>query len=258
MHLRRIREHFTAHNWFAVSVDLFIVVLGVFLGMQVNNWNQDRLDRAQGEVYYSRIEDDLATDIHAWQTALTYQTRVQEHAKAALAALHQPHAQLGQQFLIDAYQATQIAPRPVTRGAFDEAVSRGIFNQVGDVTMRDRITNYYVLGDGLGAIFDNIAPYRERLRRQMPWQTASAIIAHCSDIFTPDSHGAVMVALPATCDPGLSNKQIAEAVAQIRAAPDLALDLNRQISDLEQKLISLRLLLTTAQTLRRDMEAARR
>jgi hypothetical protein len=258
MYLRRIREHIAAQNWFAVAIELFIVVLGVFFGMQVNNWNQDRLDREQGRAYYARIADDLGTDIHAWQTSIAYQLSVQTHAKAALAALQQPRAHLGQQFLIDAYQATQIAPRPVTRGAYDEAVSRGVFNQVADVRMRDRITNYYVLGDGLGAIFGAIAPFRERLRRQMPWAASAAIIAHCSDIFTPDEHGAVMVALPETCDPGLTSAQVADAVAQIRAAPDIALDLNRQINDLEQKLTSLRLIMTTAQTLRRDMEASRR
>ena len=40
MVIRRIREHVTAHNWFAVGDRLCIVVLGVFLGLQVNNWNQ--------------------------------------------------------------------------------------------------------------------------------------------------------------------------------------------------------------------------
>lgn len=258
MHLRRIREHFTSHNWFAVAVDLVIVVLGVFLGMQVNNWNQDRLDHEQGGVYYARIIDDLGTDSRTWENLISYEASVQEHAKAALAALQNPHAQLGQQFLIDAYQATQISPRPTTRGAYDEAVSRGIFNQVGDLRTRERLTSYYVLGAGFSVILDNVTPYRERMRRQMPWQSTSAIIAHCSDVFIPDSHGTVMVALPQSCDPGLSSAQIATSVAQIRAAPDLALDLNRDITDVEQKLISLRLMLTTAQNLRRDMMAARR
>ena len=257
MKLSRIREHITAHNWFAVVVDLMIVVLGVFLGMQVNNWNQDRLDRDQGGGYYQRIEYDLATDIAAWQRAITYYENVQTHAKAALAALKQPHANLGAAFLVDAYQATQIAPRPVTRGSYDEAVSRGVFNYVGDQSLRNRITNYYVLGVGLGAVLDTIAPYRERLRRQMPFEVTTAIIAHCSDIFTTTDRGAVFIALPQACDPQIAPAEIAPAVAQIRAAPELILDLNRQVSDLEQKLNSFRLLMETAQAIRRDMEARR-
>ena len=32
MVIRRIREHVATQNWFAVAIDLVIVVLGVFLG----------------------------------------------------------------------------------------------------------------------------------------------------------------------------------------------------------------------------------
>lgn len=37
MILRRITEHIKAHNWFAVLIDFLIVVLGVFVGLQVNS-----------------------------------------------------------------------------------------------------------------------------------------------------------------------------------------------------------------------------
>ena len=48
MILRRIREHVEHHNWFAVGIDLAIVIIGVFLGTQATNWNQARLDRERG------------------------------------------------------------------------------------------------------------------------------------------------------------------------------------------------------------------
>ena len=32
MVVRRIRDHVATHNWFAVAIDLAIVVVGVFLG----------------------------------------------------------------------------------------------------------------------------------------------------------------------------------------------------------------------------------
>ena len=39
MAIRRFRQHISDHNWFAVAVDLAIVVVGVFLGIQASNWN---------------------------------------------------------------------------------------------------------------------------------------------------------------------------------------------------------------------------
>lgn len=42
MLLRRITEHVKAQNWTAVMLDFVIVVVGVFMGIQVSNWNDDR------------------------------------------------------------------------------------------------------------------------------------------------------------------------------------------------------------------------
>jgi len=39
MLLRSITKHVKDQNWFAVGLDFFIVVVGVFIGMQVANWN---------------------------------------------------------------------------------------------------------------------------------------------------------------------------------------------------------------------------
>ncbi len=44
MLLRRITKHVTEQNWFAVLIDFLIVVVGVFIGIQIGNWNDSRLD----------------------------------------------------------------------------------------------------------------------------------------------------------------------------------------------------------------------
>lgn len=49
MILRRVIEHFRKQEWTAVFLDFVIVVLGVFIGLQVNNWNEARKDAALAE-----------------------------------------------------------------------------------------------------------------------------------------------------------------------------------------------------------------
>ena len=44
MILRRIAEHLKAQNWTAVGLDLAIVIVGVFIGTQVSNWNLSRIE----------------------------------------------------------------------------------------------------------------------------------------------------------------------------------------------------------------------
>ena len=49
MLFRRIKAHVEKENWFAVGVDFAIVVIGVFIGLQVANWNEARGEQARGE-----------------------------------------------------------------------------------------------------------------------------------------------------------------------------------------------------------------
>lgn len=39
---RRVIEHVKNQNWTAVALDFVIVVAGVFIGIQVSNWNDAR------------------------------------------------------------------------------------------------------------------------------------------------------------------------------------------------------------------------
>ncbi len=59
MILRRITEHVKAQNWTAVALDFVIVVVGVFMGIQLGNWNQARLDRQEEIALVERIRVDF-------------------------------------------------------------------------------------------------------------------------------------------------------------------------------------------------------
>lgn len=58
MLLRRITKHTKDQNWTAVAIDFAIVVLGVFLGMQVSNWNEARQDRTEERSLLVRLLDE--------------------------------------------------------------------------------------------------------------------------------------------------------------------------------------------------------
>ncbi|MEL6216686.1 MAG: DUF6090 family protein, partial [Pseudomonadota bacterium] len=67
MILRRITQHVNDQNWFAVGIDFVIVVIGVFIGIQVANWNDARADRAKEAEFVRR----LAVDVDRTRTQLT-------------------------------------------------------------------------------------------------------------------------------------------------------------------------------------------
>ncbi|MFL6758043.1 MAG: hypothetical protein ACJ8E4_01265 [Sphingomicrobium sp.] len=235
MVIRRIREHVTTHNWFAVAVDLLIVVLGVFIGTQANNWNEARLERAAGAESLREIMEDLRNNEVDLASRRAYYGDVRTHSIAALRALESDGAPRGEQFLIDAYQASQVWARPLIRAGYDEMTSAGLIRSIGTRETRSRLTTYYAQIRQFDITAISTTPYRERLRQAMPYAVQAAIREHCPERVTFLRSGAQVAALPDRCAVALDRSDIEEAAARLDRA-QLAEDLTRHIADLDQKL----------------------
>ena len=59
MILRRVTKHVKDQNWFAVGIDFMIVVVGVFIGLQVANWNEARQERQREAHYLYRLDQEF-------------------------------------------------------------------------------------------------------------------------------------------------------------------------------------------------------
>ena len=68
MILRRLTNAFRRQDWFTVFIETLIVVLGVFLGLQVNNWNTTRSDSRREMAYLYGLHDDFSQIITELQS----------------------------------------------------------------------------------------------------------------------------------------------------------------------------------------------
>ena len=255
MVIRRIRDHVAQQNWFAVGIDLAIVVVGVFLGQQVSNWNDDRKERAQSREDRQRLIADLRANEIDLSNRSEYFRSVLSHAESALAALVAPSPKLGQGFLVDAYQATQIVPREAKHVAYDEILATGRLTRLGDPVLRDRVGNYYILQRTTGVTFANVPAYREKLRRAMPGAIQATIRSHCPETRTELPDDTILNTLPAQCDPALDAAIVAFGVHSVREIPELEAELNRQIGDLTVKIELATVMRGRAEKLRRQIAA---
>lgn len=234
---KRIAARLRAQDGLAITIELAIVVVGVFLGTQVSNWNQSRLNRAEGHEYRLRLMNDLRANQSDLRDRRIYYTTVRNHAREALAALERPAGAGDAGFLIDAYEASQITPRKMKRFTYDEILSRGAMTWIGDARFRERIANYYVGVETTSVTFDGITPYRELIRQSMPAAAQGAVRRDCPErvYFTPE--GAGQAQLSQNCKVlRLSPATIASAAATVRVVPGLSRELTRQIADLDVKL----------------------
>jgi len=251
-----LREKAGAHDWFGVAIELAIVMLGVFLGIQASNWNAARLDVQRGVEYRNRLIAELANTERAMAASAAYYQDVHRHALAALAALDQPEEALGTPFLVDAYQATQIFPRSANHSTWDEILSSGNVELLGPAVLRERVANYYWRTDGLMTLVAEPLRYRNALRSAMPYRVQAAIRANCDEILHDDGRGMVTPRLPSSCRLTIAPLTVSNAVAELRKMPDLRQDLNRLLVDLDSKLLQFGKVASGARELRAEIRRA--
>ena len=232
---RRLYEHVRTHNWFAVVVDFVIVVVGVFIGIQVSNWNEERHERDAAKIYVERIREDIAASARNTENLLQYYRLVRTQALAALDGFDRPENDLGEQFLYDAYKASTVINRRVERKTYDEILSAGAMNLIRNLEVRSRLGVYYKSVAEAEELVRNDPPYRDNLRRHMPYPVQAVIFERCYGNTSLDARGGVWVTSQPSCELGLPSETIKAAVAAIRI-PELKLDLIRRIAELDYNL----------------------
>ena len=61
--LARIAQRLRAHDWVAAAIEVAIVVLGIFLGFQLTQWNETRQNREREHSLMRNVARDLRADV---------------------------------------------------------------------------------------------------------------------------------------------------------------------------------------------------
>lgn len=83
MLLRRFAESLKSQNWTAIWIEFILLVSGVFLGIQVSNWNAERVDRLEYEAALGRLSSEIDANIAALDT---FDPEIAESIKTATRA----------------------------------------------------------------------------------------------------------------------------------------------------------------------------
>lgn len=173
MILRRVRLHVRNHDWFAVAVDLLIVVVGVFIGIEVANWNQGRQDRSAERRYYSQIREDLVADLEALRIASSRSTMNDRAAELVLQSLESgPPADTAPGAVAVAVHRAGFLYLPMSsRRTYDELISTGNLALLRDETLKDAVVDYY-------ARFEEVRQWDALLREQQKeyWTVAAGVL----------------------------------------------------------------------------------
>jgi hypothetical protein len=216
-------------NWFAVGLEVLIVIVGVVIGFQVTAWGQARADQAREHGYLERIREDLHADVEAINVRIAYFASVTDYAEAALAHAETGALRNGSAWatVVAYYHASQVYPYASTRRTFDEMREAGDLRLIRDEDFRAELGIYYSDSEVTqgGWLFQDLPVYRERIRGLTSLPAQRYITASCIEQTAFDQR-------LTDCDAPISDTEARALLDRFRAAPGLAEDLRFWLSNL--------------------------
>ena len=179
MILRRLAQSLKEQNWTAIWIEFILLVSGVFLGIQVSNWNADRVDQSRAHAYLERIVSDLNANITAFNDRLSFWGGVSAYGMQGLAYAETGDTKEATQWelLLAYFQASQVAEFYMTDATFEELKSAGELGLIKDTHFRDAIAQYYSFG--FNPALTERPPYREHVRGVIPINIQNYIWNNC-------------------------------------------------------------------------------
>lgn len=134
MILRRITRHIKSQNWFAVGVDFVIVVIGVFVGLQVQEWSVERADRKAERSVIERLIVEYEQNIEVLDKDQAEATAVIEASEKLLSMIAPvPDPGLDDNLigpiLLDCMQNAKFVP---ILGTTESLIASGDLSLIGD------------------------------------------------------------------------------------------------------------------------------
>ncbi|OGT55357.1 MAG: hypothetical protein A3E01_06500 [Gammaproteobacteria bacterium RIFCSPHIGHO2_12_FULL_63_22] len=227
MILRKLTQALREQNWTAIVIEFVLLVSGVFLGLQVATWNEQRRDRALERQYLERLREDFSLSVTGAESNIENMELQARRATLVLDRLRACRLEEGAQhaeFAAGLYVIGRLEPPTLTRGTMDELRSTGRLGIIRSVGLRQKLSNVLQQQERTVGVFGFLVARR----------TAQlAYIDARNTVLVPQERGAtnqpgpgeVLFDFPALCgDPAFLN-----AVSHIRQIAYVVIRQNRRL-----------------------------
>jgi len=222
MVFKRAAAKLRAQDWAAITIELLIVIIGVFVGIQAANWNEARAERREAERLLGELKPALHNFVNYFDTAKPYYETTSHYADVAFGGWRGDPAVTDEQFVIAAYQASQIYVLGLNGSSWTAIFGSERLPSIDDAQIRDELASLMTLNyQSIEA--ELTTDYREHVRQVVPEDIQDAIRSRCGD--RPIPNQPLNVHLPPTCDLHLQPARFTGAAAALRSHPELVGDL---------------------------------
>jgi hypothetical protein len=254
MIFRRVSANLRAQNWTAIAIEVLIVIIGVFVGMQVSNWNEQRLERAATRKMLAQLVPELRSQVEFFDSSVRYFATTRNYANQAFAGWRRDPGVSDSQFVVAAYQASQITFIAINPDSWSLTFGGDQLRSIDDPKIR-RNLELALTADYSPVEYSAVATrYREQVRHVIPTQVQDRIRAACGDRNVRGKERAFVVELPSTCPLKLDPALAAQTAAALRSRPDLVGELDWHLAAVATFLGNAQILSTPLRELQRELD----
>jgi hypothetical protein len=239
--LRGLARSLQDQNWTAIAIEFVLLILGVFLGIQVANWNTERVTRHNAAIFTERLKADLREEAWRYRFLAAYYQDVRDATEAAAKALSGEKPLSNEAFLINAYRATQYKQGASRRATYDELISTGNVGLIKDQKLLALAVRAYSIATIDATVREGVeSPYRALFRMSMSNDVQRALARQCGDRYIrAGDYRDFDHVIDYPCKTGLSVADIDAAASALRADPQTLRFLRLRVADLETRLTDL-------------------
>ena len=219
MILRRVATSVRAQDWTAVAIEFVILVVGVFIGIQVSNWNDARAFEAQEATYLAQLRSEITDNVEAINHQIRFVEQLVAGGRRALAFLEAEAdcANGCEALLIDFFHASQVWGTGYSEGKYRELERLGL---PSDESTRRAVQVFYQFIDGWDAVNATPPIYRERVRGYFPPEVSEVLWRGCYEL-----RGGQLEALSRGCVGALEPLDVEPILRAVRSDRELAAQL---------------------------------
>ena len=147
---RKIRQRLLTENKFSKYLiyaigEIVLVVIGILIALQINNWNEQRKERIQEKIFLKRFEVELNTNLENILTAISLNKSRIHRAEFLLRTIDKPQLAVDSSsyFMKSIEHASYTNIPLISDNAFEELKSSGNLSLISNEVLRAALQIYY-------------------------------------------------------------------------------------------------------------------
>ena len=177
---RRIAQALRKQEWATILIEFVLVVVGILLALQLDQWNDIRKDNARELELLKSVRTDIREDIRYLQNADDAMSAVLTSGATVIANTEREQCVDDcWSTLVAFFLASQWIDVSLLRSTYDEIRTAGLPRDAG---VAFALSRYYALGDQGTKINAELPLYRSLVRSAIPAAVQQYMWAHCHSV----------------------------------------------------------------------------